>query len=242
MASYYVGGPAAVETTRTRLVLVRHGQSQATVDRVAGGDRGCRGLTPLGVNQAEALRDRLVATGELATATALLSSTLPRALETAEVLASALGLTVVADRDLRELDPGDGDGLTWDEWEQRFGDIRAEVEPYRPLAPGGESWAEFELRVGRTLTRLVLEHAGGEVVVACHGGIIGGSLAVLLGLSGYGPRAVISEVQNTSITEWMCAQGPSRAPAWRLVRFNDAGHLDADGRPAVPPDGRPTRR
>ncbi|HZI36988.1 MAG TPA: phosphoglycerate mutase family protein, partial [Acidimicrobiia bacterium] len=73
----------------TRLVLIRHGESRSTVDRVVGGHRGCSGLTDRGVRQAKALRDRLTETGELAAATAVLTSVLPRAIETADIIAPA---------------------------------------------------------------------------------------------------------------------------------------------------------
>ena len=59
---------------RTRLVLIRHGESQVTVDRVVGGSKTCSGLSDRGRRQAEALRDRLARTGELQ-ADVLLAST-----------------------------------------------------------------------------------------------------------------------------------------------------------------------
>jgi broad specificity phosphatase PhoE len=100
-------------------VLVRHGESMAMVDSVVGGHEGCRGLSDLGRRQVEALRDRLAATGELR-ADALYASVLPRAIETAEILAPALGgLDVRQDCDLCEQHPGEGDGLTWAEFEER---------------------------------------------------------------------------------------------------------------------------
>jgi 2,3-bisphosphoglycerate-dependent phosphoglycerate mutase len=209
----------------TRLVLVRHGQSRATVDQVAGGMRGCQGLTDLGVRQAEALRDRLAATGELGRVTALLSSTLPRALETATVLAPALGhLAIATDPDLCEMNPGEGDGLTWREWGERYGGFDTLADPYRPLAPGGESFAVFQLRVGRTLARLVVEHDGGVVVAVCHGGVIDGSLRIGFGLAWHAGWRAIAEPANTSLTEWECST--EREPRqWRLVRYNDAAHL-----------------
>ena len=59
--------------TPTRLVLVRHGESQVTVRRVIGGPRTCSGPSDLGRRQARALHDRLASTGEL-TPTVLLGS------------------------------------------------------------------------------------------------------------------------------------------------------------------------
>jgi probable phosphoglycerate mutase len=213
------------DADQTRIVLIRHGQSRATVDQIAGGIRGCRGLTDLGVRQVEALRDRLAATDELGLVTAILSSTLPRAEETAAVLAPALGgLTIVSDPELCEIDPGEGDGLSWEEWGERFGGFDSLAEPYRPLAPGGESFAEFQVRIGRALSRVAQEHAGGVVVVACHGGVIDGSLRFGLGLAWTASARTIAEPANTSITEWTCAGDPLH---WCLVRYNDVAHLSA---------------
>ena len=42
----------------TRLIFVRHGESQVTVNRVVGGPRSCIGLSDLGRSQAANLRDR----------------------------------------------------------------------------------------------------------------------------------------------------------------------------------------
>ena len=73
----------------TRLVLIRHGESVATVERRIGGVRTCAGLSPLGRKQAEALAARLARTGELK-ADAVVASTMRRAVETAEIIAPAL--------------------------------------------------------------------------------------------------------------------------------------------------------
>ncbi|HEV3367660.1 MAG TPA: histidine phosphatase family protein, partial [Acidimicrobiales bacterium] len=88
--------PAGIRTvpppsaTATRLVLVRHGEAVCNVSGVCGGPIGCGGLTGLGRKQVGALRDRLMITGELAGTGALYASVLPRAIETAELVAPAL--------------------------------------------------------------------------------------------------------------------------------------------------------
>lgn len=203
----------------TTLALIRHGESRATVERVVGGDLGCSGLTELGRRQAAALRDRLARTGELR-ADVLLASTLPRAVETAEIIAPPLGSPeIVRDCDLCELHPGECDTLSWDEYDERYGvDMRA--RPYDPISPGGESLAEFNVRVGRALFRLAEDHQGQSVVVAAHGGVVMASMVCFLGLPAQ--RAVPADlwVTNTSITEWRCRDG-----RWALIRFNDAAHL-----------------
>ena len=67
--------------TKTRVILIRHGESVVTVRRVLGGPRTCVGLSDLGKLQAEKLRDRLASTKEIS-ADVLISSGYPRALET----------------------------------------------------------------------------------------------------------------------------------------------------------------
>ena len=212
--------------TETRLVLVRHGESNATVERVVGGHRGCTGLSPLGRRQAEALRDRLAATSEVA-ADVVLASILPRAVETAAILAPALGgLDAGQHCDLCELHPGESDGLTWDEYQVRYG-VDMLADPLAPIAPGGESLAQFHERVTRTLRRLADEHAGSTVVIVCHGGIVASSFLTFFDLPPERPIEGDVRVENTAITEWARHDG-SR---WRLLRHNDAAHLAGlDGR------------
>jgi len=62
----------------TQLYLIRHGQAFCNVENLIAGMESDVGLTPVGVAQAERLRDRLSATGEIA-ADVLIASTLPRA-------------------------------------------------------------------------------------------------------------------------------------------------------------------
>jgi probable phosphoglycerate mutase len=195
------------------------------VDRVVGGHDGCRGLSDLGRRQVEALRDRLAATGEVR-ADALVASVLPRAIETAEILAPAFGgLPVAQDCDVCEQHPGEADGLTWQEFEDRYRPEGWRFDPYEPLSPGGESVAEFNARVARTLLRLASEHEGRTVVVACHGGVVAASMIGFLGLPFHGGLTKLFS-DNTSLTEWLLDDdGPGHPPPWRLLRYNDAAHL-----------------
>ena len=162
-------------------------------------------------------------TRELHPVDVLLASVLPRAVETAERLAPALDLSstdVIQDCDLCELHPGECDGMTWDEFRRIYGDLDMANNPYTPLSPGGESLAEFHLRVGRTLTRLAIDHEGETVVIASHGGLIYASLVVFLSLPRFGRQAELNP-ENASITEWARVSNGR----WRLVRYNDIAHL-----------------
>ncbi len=210
----------------TRLVLIRHGEAVCNVTGVCGGVLGCRGLTPLGRHQVSALRDRLLATGELADADALYASVLPRAIETARALSPALAgaggasPTLVTEYDLCELHPGEADGLTWTEYTERFGTLDWDADPDQPIAPGGESWTGFVNRVDATLDTLAGRHAGQLVVVACHAGVVEASLLAKLPVAGglTGARLQL-RTQHASMTTWEVDGG-----RWRLLAFNDAAH------------------
>jgi 2,3-bisphosphoglycerate-dependent phosphoglycerate mutase len=217
----------------TRLVLIRHGESRSTVDRVVGGHEGCGGLTDRGVLQAKALYERLARTGELAGTSALLTSVLPRAIQTAEIIAPALGgLAAEQQCELCEIHPGDeADGLSWEEFGARYRpEGLAGGNPFTPMAPGGESWGSFYVRVGEALLRAAADHPGETVVVVCHGGVIEGSFAALGGLPLR--RSFEIRIENTSLTSWSyqpsegdLGNAGHRLARWRLDRFNDTAHL-----------------
>lgn len=212
----------------TRLILVRHGEAQTHVDQIIGGHNACNGLSDLGRRQAQALRDRLERTGELKGADHIYASILPRAIETAQIISPAIGLKdddIEQDCDLCESHPGDADGMRWEDWREKYMGAYANRNEYDAWAPGAESWAEVTTRVGRALHRLARDHRGQTVVIACHGGVIESSLAVLaeLPLS----RRWRTQIDNTSITEWKLRPYDDfhKGERWTLVRFNDASHL-----------------
>jgi probable phosphoglycerate mutase len=210
----------------TRIVLVRHGESVVTVNRVLGGHRTCRGLSELGRTQAERLRDRL-ADGELE-ATALISSAYPRAIETAEIIAPALGCELEIVESFGEHDPGpECDGLTFQEFVDRHGTPDWEADPYAVMFPGGETVAAFHHRVGSALADVVTRHEGGTVVIVCHGGVIDVTMRRVLRSPMTGDFDL--HTKNTSLTELVLGR-PGR---WRLVRYNDTAHLA--GLPAETP-------
>ena len=213
-----MSGPAE-DAAPTRLVMIRHGESRVTVDRVIGGPRTCSGLSELGRQQVERLRDRLAETGELQ-ATVLYASSYARAIETAEIIAPVLGVSVLEEPGFGEHDPGEEcDGLAFSEFLERYGMPDWESDPHAITFPGGETVAEFHHRVGATVSRVVHEHRGGAIVVACHGGVIDAAFRALLRLPAHG--AFELQTSNTSLTEFVT----TRRDRWRLVRYNDAAHI-----------------
>ena len=98
---------------KTRLILIRHGESNVTVERILGGEKSCTGLSDLGRAQASALRDRLEK--ETIEVDWLYASTMPRAIETAEIIQPALNVKeLLTEKELVEHRPGEADGKPYD--------------------------------------------------------------------------------------------------------------------------------
>jgi probable phosphoglycerate mutase len=206
----------------TRLAIIRHGEAVSNAEDTLGGHESCLGLTEHGRRQVEALAARLERTRELEGAVALYTSILRRAIETAEILSPALGnLPIERTCSLCERHVGEADGMTWTEYEAKFGREVPGVDDHRVLSPGGESWAGFLDRAESALYDVMERHPGQLVVVAGHGGLIGTSVVRFLGVPDNG-AAFRGYADNSSITEWEWT-----GKRWWFVRYNDAAHLDA---------------
>ena len=209
--------------TGTRLMLIRHGESYANADGLAGGPIGDGGLTPLGVRQAEALANRLVASKELMKATAFYTSALPRAIETGEVLRAGLpkDLSPVVDAGFNEISVGEGDGLAWAEYVERYGAPDWDLDPDALTAPGGESLLGFYERCREAIERTVERHPKELVVIVCHGGFIEQAMKIYQGV---GPEVRLRpRIENCSMTEI-----EFRDEWRRLLRYNDRAPLPAE--------------
>jgi ribonuclease H / adenosylcobalamin/alpha-ribazole phosphatase len=149
----------------TRLLLLRHGQTELSVQRRYSG-RGNPALTELGQRQAEAAAGYLGQRGGIA---AVISSPLQRAYATAVAAGQALGLDVTADDDLIETDFGAWEGLTFAEAEARDPELHrrwlrdTSIEP-----PGGESFDDVMARVCRARERIIERYQGATVLVVSH--------------------------------------------------------------------------
>jgi broad specificity phosphatase PhoE len=204
-----------------RLILVRHGDAHAGFTGPIAGPTGCAGLTRLGRRQAEALRDHLSTTGRVR-ADVLMASVLPRAIETATIIAPGLGVALTGrDCDLCEVHTGEADGMEWAEYNRRYGSFDMEAEPDRVFAPGGDSWNGFHGRVRATLDRLAREHEDRTVVAVCHAGVVMAAMRLLLGIADPATSAHLRPT-NTGLTEW--EHDPS-SDRWLLHAYNEAEHL-----------------
>jgi broad specificity phosphatase PhoE len=205
----------------TRLFIVRHGESNAQAEGFFSGHATCTGLSSLGRKQAAALYERLAATREFGEVAVLYTSILPRAKETAAIIAPAFGdVPIRHDCDWCEVHIGEAEGLSYSELQERFPARGDPALPFGRQIPGCETWAEFYARVGGRLQRVAQDHRGETVVVVGHGGTIAASVVELGGLTLAHSREFNHETRNTAITEWRTDES-----GWRLARFNDAAHL-----------------
>ncbi|NLU82843.1 bifunctional RNase H/acid phosphatase [Rhodococcus sp. HNM0569] len=149
----------------TRLLLLRHGQTPLSIERRYSG-RGNPELTELGRRQAGEAARRLGVRGGIS---AVVTSPLGRARDTAQAAADALGLPVSVHEGLTETDFGEWEGLTFAEAAQRDPDLhRAWLGDTSIAPPAGESFDSVRQRVLRVRDDLVARYAGHNVLVVSH--------------------------------------------------------------------------
>lgn len=208
----------------TNLYLVRHGESFPNVTLIMGGMKGDKGLTERGVAQARALARRL--RERPIPVDVFYASTLPRARQTAEIIADSVGKPIVWDDEIQELRVGEADGMGFEEARAQYRGMQVFLkELYTPIAPGGESWGSFQMRVSAALERLVTQHAGQNIMAVCHGGVIEVSFLHFM-MAGPQLRGSVSfYAENTAITHWRHHVTHSGRAEWHIVAHNDCWHL-----------------
>jgi probable phosphoglycerate mutase len=151
----------------TRLLLVRHGETELTAQRRYSG-RGDVALSARGREQAAAAARRL--TTVVGGGAVVLCSPLRRCLATAEEIARALGgVPIERELDLIECDFGDWEGLTYAEVRERWPDeLTAWLSDASLAPPGGESFHLVAERVRRLRARVLADHPGETVVMVSH--------------------------------------------------------------------------
>lgn len=160
-----------------RLAIIRHGESEADILNVHEG-RADFALTDRGLRQAEAMAQYVKANYHLS---AIFSSTLMRARQTAEKLSLATGIPVTPEENLMEFNNGLLAGLPYEEAARRYPPV-ADL-PVDQAVYGQESKCQFRGRAEAVLLKLknLPEHDGFTVLVT-HGGMINQLYHAALGL------------------------------------------------------------
>jgi broad specificity phosphatase PhoE len=167
-----------------RLLLIRHGQPKLDgADRFWG--KTDIELSDTGIRQAEQLRDRL----SRIKIDIVYASTLIRARETAEIIASRHKAPVKPLKELCECNFGYAEGLTFKEITQKLPELGAELAGGKAVAfPGGESLEQLDRRAQVFLEKLKLHKPDANIAIIAHGGPL---------------RLLICHLLNLDIGHWL---------------------------------------
>jgi len=154
--------------SRTRIYLIRHGEVVGFETPSYNGHADVA-LTERGVAQYHQLKERLADAG----ITACYSSDLSRCVTGARIICGGMEIEPVLKSELRELNIGIWEGMTWneiarqypDQWQARLDNL----VNYR--VPGGENLLDLAARALPLLRRIVATHRGENVLVVGHGGM-----------------------------------------------------------------------
>ncbi len=214
------------EQNKTNIYFIRHGEAFSNVHPIIAGKKGDQGLTELGVRQAQALHDRIADTGEIKP-DVFIASPLTRARQTAEIISPAIQAPIQFNWDVEELRPGVADGMSVQEFHEKYGLPHFRENPFQPFAPEGENWPGFIMRVAEALNTIILEHPHKTILIVCHGGVIDASMIIFSRMHSVLFPPMVFATANTSITHWQSVgdQSSGILGTWRLMRYNDTAHL-----------------
>jgi len=198
-----------------RIILIRHGETDWSRDARWQGHSDVP-LNAHGFAQAEALAAPLAKQGP----THLVASDLARTRQTLQPLADLLGLPIVQDPDLREIDVGSWSGLSHAEAVARdpIGAARHDA--------GGTGWSDGETyeQVADRGVHALYRHtdalsASSLVIVVAHGGLIGAVTGRLLGLTSKAQRQQLGRVSHGHAT-YLRRHELDGETIWRLLAYN----------------------
>ena len=153
----------------TNVLLIRHGQSKGNAERRFGGHTATP-LSARGHRQAE-LTARTLKSESL---TAIYSSDLARAIETARPLSNLTGLPINGTNAFRERSVGVMEGLTFEAAAQQHPEQYAALlrRDFEHVLTGGESYRQLLDRARQKLDDIIEQNRGGKIAVFSHTGTI----------------------------------------------------------------------
>src|SRR6476646_9846410 len=213
-------GPRLKTDFVTQVLLIRHGQSEGNAERRFGGHTATP-LSPRGLRQAQVTARTLAAEA----ITAIYSSDLLRALQTAEPLAQLTGLPVHKTEAFRERSVGVMESLTFEDAAQQHPEQYAALlrRDFEHVLTGGESYRQLLDRARRKLDSIVTKHTGGNIVVFSHTGTICILALHLMGaLDAPDLKPVWLSSSNCGISRFDLRDDGFI----RVIALNDTRHLD----------------
>ena len=183
------------------LWLIRHGQTDWNLEGRYQGQADVP-LNATGLAQAETFAAGL----DGRSFTALYSSDLLRAYQTAQVIAARVGLAVQTDPRLREINQGEWQGRTLDEIRAVYNESkqakRGLIDPAAARAPGGESVLEVSQRMARAADDIARAVPSGPVLVISHGLALATLYCQAKGIPLSEVYAYIADNTQAAVIEW----------------------------------------
>src|SRR5258705_2013929 len=203
----------------TQVLLIRHGQSEGNAARRFGGHTA----TPL----SERGRRQALATAQALASeslSAIYSSDLPRAMETAAPLAKLIKIEIQAADAFREPSVGVMEGLTFEQAAESHPDQYGALlrRDFEHVLAGGESYMQLLNSAARKLDEAIEEHKGRRIAVFSHTGTICILVLHLMGaLDAPELKAVWIATSNCGISRFELREDGFL----RVLTINDTRHL-----------------
>lgn len=158
----------------TKIIFVRHGETEWNIMGKYQGQSDIS-LTEKGRTQGKLLAKYFPEEN----LSVIYSSDLSRATETAEYLAKKFNLEVNPEKDFREMNFGEWEGLTYEEIVTKYpeGMKNFMIRPDILKVPNGETFPILQERACKKLYELVQKHAGETIAIVAHGGVLRTMLA-----------------------------------------------------------------
>ena len=199
----------------TRLILVRHGETETNVMGKIHKYSDIERLTVNGVAQMEKTSVVLKEYNPFA----VYCSKEKRAIQSAKIISGKLNIPLVEIEGLEERNWGDYAGLSFQEIKEKAGmDKMRFDERYIFHPPNGESWKEAEERLLKTLNEIVSKNENKNIILVTHGGSIRIYMPILLGVSK--EESYKYDPDNASISVFSYEHGK-----FSKVVYNETSHL-----------------
>jgi len=194
------------------LFVCRHGQTEHNDNGIVQGQMDSR-INERGREQAEKLRDRL----EGEDVSKIYSSSMTRAIETAEIVAEPHNLDIEESELLKEVARAKFEGESFNDLIEEISG--SETEDYLWKPEGGESLEELKERGAKFLNDIKEKHREETVVVVSHGGTISSTLLGILGHSAKNSYRIKQENCCINKLTWTPEKG------WGINSVNDTAHI-----------------
>jgi isoleucyl-tRNA synthetase len=161
-----------------KLFLIRHGEAENNINKIicAYPEKKPNPLTKKGVEQIKKVANFL----EEEKIDIIFSSPLQRTMETSRIISQKIGVKIIIDERLREVDLGELEGKTWDEYIEIYPNA---LNPDKTDKRGVEGLDNMKDRANSFIAEINNQYRGKNILIVSHGNILRVMRGVLLNSS-----------------------------------------------------------